>query len=139
MNEIIKLSDMSHRQHAHINLAKHMADEAAQSYCFRHGAVLVTGGRVIRAAANTWKHSSLGTRFRNVKLGKATRHAEVSCVTGIDKELTDNALMYVVRIGRGGDLRMSKPCEMCQAVLSFVGIRSVIYSIDAETFGKLRL
>lgn len=135
----VNLIDMSRRQRSYIDLAMDIAASGSQSPCFRHGAVLVTGGRVIRAAANTWKHSSFGTRFRTRGTGLGTHHAEVSCVLGIDRELTEGATVYVIRINREGLLRMSLPCQMCQAVLQFVGVKSVVYSIDEQTFGKLRL
>ncbi len=135
----LRLTDMSNRQHACIDLARRTAAAASDSPCFRHGAVLTMSGRVISSAANTSKHSAFGMRFRLPGLGDATRHAEVSCILGIDRSLTEGATVFVVRINKEGLLRMSRPCRMCQECMRFVGIKEVIYSIDPEHFGSLRL
>jgi tRNA(Arg) A34 adenosine deaminase TadA len=42
--------------------------------------------------------------------------------------MTEGATIYVVRIGKTGILRNSKPCPMCEAALEFVGVKRVVYS-----------
>lgn len=56
-------------------------------------------------------------------------HAEEMCIlkgmrVGIDFEA---ATLIVVRIGKAGDLRVSKPCVVCQRLIEKVRIRQIYY------------
>jgi len=121
-----------------IELGKRIA-ENSEAPDYRHGAVLVKGGSVINVSMNKNSHSRFGNRFRKRDCGHATHHAELGCILGLDRSTTRGADIYVVRIGKGGELRMSKPCEMCESVLKHVGIKRVFYSIDEEQLGCVRL
>jgi tRNA(Arg) A34 adenosine deaminase TadA len=129
---------LSRRQTSFIDLAMRVATSCSDSPTFRHGAVLVTGGRIISACSNTWKTSSFSSRFRSPGTGIGTRHAEVSCILGIGRELTAGATVYVVRVNRKGLPRMSKPCSMCMKTMRFVGIKKVIYTTSSG-ISKMRL
>jgi len=120
-----------------IELARKVA-ETSLFRSFRHGAILIRSGSFLSAAPNEIGFSHLGARFRNTP-SNARMHAEINCVTGLPRSMTVGATMYVVRIGRDGKFRLSKPCDMCIAVLKFVGVKRVFYSIDEETMGEIRL
>jgi tRNA(Arg) A34 adenosine deaminase TadA len=96
---------------------------------FRHGAVLVKGGSIFNITTNSFNHTSFGQRFRSSP-GHATHHAEVACVLGLDKATTYGATIYVARVNKNGEWRMSKPCEMCEEVMKHVGIKKVVYTVD---------
>ena len=113
----------------YMNLARRVAYQS----CFpdyRHGAVLVKGGSVINTAHNKSNFSRFGERFRNQEIGKATVHAEIGAILGIDRSITEGAVVYVARIGAAGDFKLSKPCSMCHGAMKFVGIKRVVYSIS---------
>lgn len=105
---------------------------------FRHGAVLVKGGSVISTATNKNQYCSFANRFRTLP-GIPTIHAELGCILGIAREITNNAILYVVRIGFDNTFRLSKPCEMCEQCLSFVGVRRVYYSTNENEIGVMKL
>lgn len=62
-------------------------------------------------------------------------HAEVASIINCDRGALKGSHMYVVRIGKRGDLRMSKPCKFCQAAIMKAGIKVVYYSINSENIG----
>jgi deoxycytidylate deaminase len=106
---------------------------------YRHGAVLVRGGSILSTAFNKSNHINWANKFRNKDCGHATHHAEVGTILGMAREKTMGATLYVARIGKSGELKMSKPCEMCQQVLAHVGVKKVYYSIDNDNIGYIKL
>jgi deoxycytidylate deaminase len=121
-----------------------LARRVAQQSTFdgpRHGAVLVRGTSVINVSENKSNFCSFGRRFRkcDIQPGHSTVHAELGSILGIDRRKTDGADVYVARIGKKGDFKMSKPCPMCESALRHVGVRRVIYTIDNKTAGSYKL
>tara|TARA_R110000824_G_scaffold25352_3_gene88339 strand:- start:1280 stop:1453 length:174 start_codon:yes stop_codon:yes gene_type:complete len=57
----------------------------------------------------------------------------------VDRSLTQGATVYVARIGKKGDLRLSKPCPMCESAMRHVGVKEVIYTVDEEIVGRMKL
>jgi cytidine deaminase len=56
------------------------------------------------------------------------------------RSVTNGATVYVVRINMRKQARLAKPCEMCRAVLRFVGVKRVLYSTSEEgKVGVVRL
>ena len=106
---------------------------------YRHGAVLVKGSAIINISPNKNNFCSFGTRFRTEQAGIATLHAELGCILGIDRSITDGARVYVCRVGKNGDFRLSKPCPMCTAAMTHVGIKRVYWTLDNETCAMGRL
>lgn len=106
---------------------------------YKHGAVLAKGGTVINTAFNKNSHCSFGYRFRNINLGLPTLHAEIGAVIGIDRSVTTGATLYVCRVGKNGDYRLSKPCPMCYAALKHVGVRKVVWTINNKECGTYKL
>ena len=100
----------------------------------KHGALLVSGGRIINSGHNRNKYCSFGQRFRGHGRGLATVHAEISAVLGVDRSKTAGSDLFVAREGR----KLSKPCDMCIDVLRFVGISRVYYSME-DGFGVINI
>jgi len=105
----------------------------------RHGAVLIKGGSVINASFNKNNFCSFGKRFRNPNEGKATLHAELGCILNLDRVVTHGTTVYVVRINRDGKHKMSKPCDMCEAALSHVGVKRVFYTNEEGMLESYKL
>jgi len=129
---------LSHKKRRYIELAMRVAEQSDFKE-YRHGAVLVRGGSVINTSCNKNKYRSWGNRFRKRQIGHATHHAELGCVLGLDRSITEGATMYVVRIGKSGVLRNSKPCPMCEAALVYVGIKKVVYSDENGNIQSMRV
>jgi tRNA(Arg) A34 adenosine deaminase TadA len=126
------------RHRRHLDLAKRIAHNSSFAD-YRHGAVLARGKSVINASANKNSYKSWGQRFRHRDCGYATHHAELGCILGVDRSLTQGATVYVARIGKKGDLRYSKPCPMCESAMRHVGVKEVIYTVDEEIVGRMKL
>jgi tRNA(Arg) A34 adenosine deaminase TadA len=103
------------------------AAEQSEYEVFRHGAVLIRGGSVLNISSNSNNHTSFGQRFR-LDPGRATHHAETACILGLDKSITQGSTVYVARINRQGEWKMSKPCSMCHEAMRFVGVKKVVYT-----------
>ena len=114
----------------YIEFAKRVAEQSSYGK-FRHGAVLVKGSSVRSISCNKHRHCSFGARFRREGRGEATLHAELGAILGIERSTTQGSTVYVARINKEGEARISKPCSMCQNAMEFVGIRRVVYT-DAE-------
>tara|TARA_R110002074_G_scaffold132327_6_gene275530 strand:+ start:2096 stop:2539 length:444 start_codon:yes stop_codon:yes gene_type:complete len=120
---------LSKRQRRFFNLAKNIAHDSSYDK-LRHGAVLVKGGSVISAACNKDNFSSFGSRFRDPDAGHGTHHAELGCVLGISRDVTSGSDIYVCRVNKQNEFRLSKPCRMCHDIMKHVGIKRVYYTTD---------
>lgn len=88
---------------------------------FRHGAVVVRGGKVVGVSPNIQKNNPefVDWRFSSI-------HAERAAMrkAGWPKR----AIVYVARINRAGNMaRFSKPCMECQRMLDELKC-SVVYT-----------
>lgn len=128
----------SGRHCRYLETAKRVAEES-EFPDYRHGALLVRGGSILNSAYNKNSHIGWANRFRAKACGHATHHAELGAILGVDRSKTAGADVYVVRIGRAGNLKMSKPCQMCQSVLAHMGVKRVYYSIDEKSIGCIKL
>ena len=129
---------MSNRTQRYLSVAKRVAQQGDHSRP-KHGAVLVRGGNVINAARNKWSYSSFGKRFRERSKGISTLHAELATVLNLDRSTTQGTDIYVVRINKAGEFKMSKPCNMCEAALKHVGIKRIYYTTDDNTLECYKL
>ena|SRR3990167_1218941 len=95
-------------------------EQAQLSVCKqKHGAVLVRGGCVLMVGHNK-------PRNQHLNQPKASVHAEVAVVRGCKNGY--GAKLYVVRLGKDGLAKGSKPCKDCARVLVAKGIRKVVHS-----------
>jgi deoxycytidylate deaminase len=96
------------------------------------GAVLLKKNKIISTATNLERktHPLQATLAERVGLKeKIYLHAEVNALIKA-KEKADT--IVVARVGGQGycDLRMSKPCPICQMALEMNSVKKVIYSTD---------
>jgi len=127
---------MNQRTRRFFELARKAAQDS--DYRTKHGAVLTHGPRVMNTAHNSNSYCAFGTRFRD-EPGYATLHAELGVILGIDRNITEGATVYVVRIDTDGEFAMSEPCSMCRAALEHVGIRKVFYTTGKESYGSYKI
>lgn len=116
-------------------LAIRIANSADNNY--RHGAVLVKGGRVLATAPNIYKN--IPTIFEreypnNIELQQesirehCSVHAEARVIKMVGAEAAKGATVYVARVNNNGYALMSKPCDKCYALLTEVGVKAVVYT-----------
>ena len=132
------VTDLSKKQRNYIELAARIAQQTEFKE-YKHGAVLVRGGTVLNTSCNKNKYKAWANRFRKKQRGHATVHAEIGAILGLDRSITEGGTIYVVRVGRDGHLRNSKPCPMCEAAMQFVGIKKVIYSNEYGHIEHMRI
>jgi len=114
----------------HLKLAEKIA-QTSNHRKSRHGAVLVRGGSVLNIAKNSNRYTRFGRRFMPYKHNwHPTHHAELGCILGLDISATKGSTIYVARVGKRGDIKNSKPCPTCQAVLKHVGVKKAIYTTE---------
>lgn len=100
------------------------AAAANSEHNFKHGAVLVRGGKVIAMSFNKTRHVS----WMKSKSDFPSLHAEVGALLNMPKDKTNGSDMYVCRINRQGEYRMSKPCDMCRAAMAEMKVKRVYYT-----------
>ena len=129
--------NLSKKERKYIELARRVSHQS--DYTQRHGAVLVKGSNVVNVSCNKNKFSSFALKFRRRNKDYATVHAELGSVLNVERSNTEGATVYVVRTNNQDDLRLSKPCNMCEKAMRWVGIKKVIYSTSEDTFKEMRL
>ena len=111
----------------HFSMLSRALRIAETSTCrIKHGAVIVRGGSVLSVGVNTYRnHPNVCGNPET----ESTYHAEVMALRALKNlKLAEGADIYVARISRDGNPRMSKPCPACQAELEIAGIRNVYYT-----------
>jgi len=132
-----KIHEYRGRVGRYLEHAKKVAQQSDEDY--RHGAVLVKGGSVINSSINKNSYCSFGMRFRKKDKGLATVHAELGAILGVDRKLTYGATVYVARIGKNEDYKLSQPCQMCESAMRYVGIKRVVFTINNKFAGSYKL
>jgi deoxycytidylate deaminase len=128
--------ELSNREHSYIRLAIKQACRSTYGI-FCHGAVLINNGQVLSVGYNTNKSSPFLLKNYPKSLSN-TLHAEMDCLQGFTSGDIRGASLYVVRINpKTLELRNSKPCVSCQALLSNYPLKKVIYSLAPDTYGRL--
>lgn len=118
-----------------IRLARNEANKSTFKRA-RVGALVSKGGRILATGHNYIGHCSVVARPF-----KESTHAEVAAIAKLLRARRasdlDGCIIYVARIGRNGLCRLAKPCGNCQELISAVGIKRVVYSIDNNTVGVI--
>lgn len=91
------------------------------------GAVLTRGNRVIKSGYNSsGAHSGC--------IGAWSRHAEINTTINVNAK---GGILYVYR--EHGILRsplLAKPCKFCQSWLQYIGVDTVVYTINEYPYFK---
>jgi deoxycytidylate deaminase len=118
---------LSRRQQSFLNLAMKIAEPSECNH--RHGAVIVRGGSVLSVGMNKWRNEVALVEQLH-KDGRSTDisvHAEIDALSRVADPR--GATIYVARVNRTGDPRLSKPCTACSTALKDAGISKIIYTI----------
>lgn len=114
---------------------KHAIDAAlvSDNKYHRVGSSLWNGSRLISVGWNNFKtHPHSPTRFH-------AQHSEFNCLVGLHKYDVVGATIFVVRLTRGGDIGIAKPCPDCERFLRAAGIKRVYYSGRDYVVQEMRL
>lgn len=112
-----------------VNLAKTIPIE--QKY--RLACIIFNGKFPISLGINKVStHPKAKTKWRK-------QHAEFNSLINANPDDIKGCVAYVARIGRKSDLRMAKPCCICEDELRNQGIKSVYYTNQNGGIEKLTL
>ncbi len=130
LNRLIRLARLAQREAETLGPGGRISRR--MGFKSRHGAIVFRGNAVIAARPNTRKTNpnlSAYTEYPYV-------HAEQNAILAAGADNTDGCSMLVVRVGADGNLRNSKPCDVCQRFIRDAGIRRVFFSTETG-FGEL--
>ena len=68
-----------------------------------------------------------------------TLHAEIRCIRNAPKAKVLGGTLYVFRIDHKGELRMAKPCKICEMEIQRSGIKHIYYSKNDFELSELKL
>lgn len=91
----------------------------------KHGAVIVKGGRVISVGINKNRNHPTVVSSEHIKT-HCSVHAEVDAIRKVKN--VKGATIYVARVNKNGQDRLSRPCDRCHKAIQEAGIRKVIYT-----------
>lgn len=114
---------MSNRDRRFLRLATNVAMSSSER--MKHGAVIVKGGRVLSVGLNKFRNHPTIIPSEHIKTSCST-HAEVDAI----RKCSDvrGATMYVSRINRRGEERLSRPCNYCYEAIREAGITKIVYT-----------
>lgn len=92
----------------------------------RHGAVVVRGGRIIGVGVNSTRGVSSVDQSENSWRGSYLHAEEVAIKMAGSR--ASGATLYVSRVNKNGEARLSEPCIRCDGVISRSGVRRVVYT-----------
>jgi deoxycytidylate deaminase len=115
---------LSKSEEAFLSVARYLSKKSAARQ--KHGAVVVKSGRVLGTGYNKDKNHPTQVSPEHIKT-HCSRHAEVEAMRDANWNVR-GAVLYVARLNRHGDDRNSKPCKYCEAVISEMQIKKVIYT-----------
>lgn len=98
---------------------------------FKHGAVIRKAGKTIAVGINHTINdpAMLGDALA---LTNAAVHAEVAALNACRKVDLNGAVIYIARVNKRDEPRMSKPCIRCQKALKERGVKKVYYTVENE-------
>lgn len=102
------------------------------SYKVKMGAVIFRKKMIISVGYN---HVLKSARHLHPKFQKwsGSIHAEVDAILKARTDLRRCSIL-VVRINRLGEIRTSKPCELCLSYLKFVNIKRVYHTVSGFNY-----
>lgn len=106
---------------------------------YKIGAILVKGGSIISIGYNHQGTHKLIEYKRHLRPRNNTIHAEIHTVLGISKKEAEHCTVYVARFTSQG-VANSKPCTLCQNILTEMGIKKVFYTAtNKDKYQQLNL
>lgn len=120
------VENFSKSEERYLAIAANLA-RSSQVHRYKHGAIIVKGGRVVSTGINKIRnHPSVLNNNKEDILSDAHIHAEIDAI----KKVSDlrGAKIYIARVNRSGQPRLSRPCETCYDAIVASGINKIVYT-----------
>lgn len=114
---------LSNRDQKYLNLAKNVAMSSSEK--MRHGAVVVKSNRVLSIGINKFRNHPKIIPQDQIKTS-CSIHAEMDALRKIKSAY--GATIYVARVNKRGQSRLSRPCMHCYNAIIEAGISRIIYT-----------
>ena len=119
---------LSRTDRSYLSVARYFATKSVARNT--HGAVVVKGGRVLGSGWNKNRNNPHYVSPEHVKTD-CSYHAEEVAIRESGEDNLRGAIIYVARINRQGKDRDSKPCSKCAFLIDKVGIKRVVFTMEA--------
>lgn len=116
------------------NVIKRAINEINKSnYDIKIGAVVFKGKRIYGSGHNGIRSSSISMKY---KKWEESLHAEQAALLNLNWDKLKGCSILVYRTNKNGQLAMAKPCEMCQRLIKYVGIKNIYFTTN---YGEIKL
>lgn len=115
---------MGSRHNRWIRLCLKFAQKS-EVHSFKHGAVLVKGGKIIAYGINNNKKPGC---LAHEIYGEKKWHSETDVLTKVRRKNVDGAILYIAGISKADNIILSKPCECCNHFIKQFNLKAVYYS-----------
>ena len=119
---------LSNRDRSYLSVARYFAAKSVARNT--HGAVVVKGGRVLGTGWNKNRNNPTIVSPEHIKTD-CSYHAEEVAIREAGEDNVRGAIIYVARINKNGEDRDSKPCPKCASLIEQVGIKRVVFTMEA--------
>lgn len=123
---------LSNRDRSYLSVARYFATKSVARNT--HGAVVVKGGRVLGTGWNKNRNHPAVVSPEHIKTD-CSYHAEEVAIREAGEDNVRGAVIYVARVNKNGNDRDSKPCPKCASLIEQVGIKRVVFTMEA---GEIR-
>jgi deoxycytidylate deaminase len=124
-----------------INLAKNYKFDRRLGY--HHCALIVRGGSILAVGYNGLNVNTFIdylSDYDKTPRPFINRHSEVDAILSVRNKIDlRGSKLFVIRLKADGVVGMSAPCASCQHAARQYGIKRVIYSIDNNTYGTMKI
>lgn len=114
---------MTNRDRRYLKLATNVALSSTER--MKHGAVIVKGGRVLSVGINKFRNHPTIIPSEHIKTSCSV-HAEVDALRKIKK--ASGATIYISRVNKRGQERLSRPCPNCYDAIRDAGITKIVFT-----------
>ena len=119
---------LSNKDRSYLGVARYCATKSNARNT--HGAVVVKGGRVLGIGWNKVRNHPTIVSPEHIK-SDCSYHAEQVAVREAGEDNVRGAILYVARVNKQGQDRDSKPCPRCSAMIRSLGIKRVVFTMEA--------
>lgn len=119
---------LSKRDRSYLSVARYLAKRSSARNT--HGAVVVKGGRVLGTGWNKNRNHPAIVSPEHIKT-ECSYHAEEVAIREAGESNVRGAVIYVARVNKNGHDRDSKPCPKCTSLIEQVGIKRVVFTMEA--------